>query len=144
MQMFNQSVCKMSKFQLLFIVLVALVSVVYGGGDAFIPLLPLPAPIDVPMPSPIEVGLPSLQPVPLPSFEPMPLPSLEPIPLPSLEPVPIPSVAPIEVVLPSIKPEEPHTGTGPSFNDVSSSNGSPPDCYYPWLDVLKCKLMLIL
>ena len=114
MQMFNQSVCKMFKVQLSFIVLVALVSVVYGGGDAFIPLLP----------------------VPLPSFEPMPL--------PSLEPVPIPSVAPIEVVLPSIKPEEPHTGTGPSFNDVSSSNGSPPDCYYPWLDVLRCKLVLII
>ena len=36
--------------------------------------------------------------------------------------------------------EPPHTGNGPSFNDVDSSNGSPPDCYYPWVDVLRCNL----
>ena len=53
--------------------------------------------------------------------------------LPTLPP--LPSIALPSIALPSIA----HTGVGPSFDDVSSMNGNPPDCVYPWIDPLHCK-----
>ena len=84
--------------QLIFVVFVGLVAVVYGGGDAFVPVEPLPV-------------------------------------IPSAEPIPDPTAT---IVVRAIK-EPPHTGNGPSFDDVSSMNGNPPDCVYPWMDPLHCK-----